>query len=722
MVIDIPAQRVTRGDEQITLPNLSFDLLKTLIRHSPNVVTHDQLMDEVWPGIVVSQDTVAKRVNLLRTSLGDESANPRYVSLVRGRGYRLAQPVEKLNREPPAGRVVMRATLGGVLALVLVTGLIQLWDDHPAEKSLAILPFSNLSGDQQAQSLTDGIQIDLLTRLVKIGALRVISRTSMQRYRDSDKSIQDIANELGVATVLEGNVQRSSNKIRISVQLTDAQSNKHLWAEDYDRELSAENLFSIQSEISQEIVRALQLVLTGEQNARLAAVPTVNLDAYTEYVMGKQELARRTGPALGRSQRHFEKAIELDPEYALAYVGLADALALQTVFGSLERDASFAPRQAAIDEALQLDPTSGEAYSSLAALRSQQGQQDQAERYYLRAIELSPNYATAFHWYSAEYLAGSGRYRDALPYLRRAIELDPMAPALTAALTRILWKLEKDAEARAAILQGIKQNPQFPFHYGNMAEILQSKGRLGESLLWTHHAATLTPDFLIYRVQECNLHLQLGDDHSAEKCYENVEASFPDQPLASKIDLSLYRMHFREAVDIGEQLAVIDPSPGTRAILARAYLANGMPGIARSIYQDLLPDLFSDKDIEVIPDDVGYVALAGYMLYADGDRDRGNYLFDKALLRMQSMHRVNGPGYAVWDVFIHAARGDRHIAISALRDAIDAGWRDRWWELRFPHYDNLREEPVWNQLMNEIKSDIERQRLWHAAHKDDPLF
>ncbi|NND45409.1 MAG: hypothetical protein HKN58_08800, partial [Xanthomonadales bacterium] len=233
-------------------------------------------------------------------------------------------------------------------------------------KSIAVLPFANRSSRDEDAYFADGIHDDLLTSLAKVGALKVISRTSVMRYRETGQSIPEIAAELGVATVLEGGIQRSGDHVRINVQLIDANTDEHLWAENYDRALTAENLFAIQSEISREIVSALKGTLTDEESERLAEQPTDSLEAYGEFVLGRQEMAKRTNESLVMAQKHFEKAIELDPEYALAYVGLADSLTLQALYGDLFVNDTFAPRQAAIDRALALDPNSGEAYTALA--------------------------------------------------------------------------------------------------------------------------------------------------------------------------------------------------------------------------------------------------------------------------------------------------------------------------------------------------------------------
>jgi TolB-like protein len=238
------------------------------------------------------------------------------------------------------------------------------------EKSIAVLLFDDLSDGSANQSFTKGIHDDILTQLSKIRALKVIARTSMERL-DPTLSIPEIGTKLGVATVLEGGVQRAGDRVRINVQLIDCETEAHLWAETYDRELTAANIFSIQSEIAKIVADALRATLSPEEQDRLASVPTENLAAYEAYLLGMQRLARETGAALVEAVDYFQQAIELDPDFALAHVGLADSYSNQVFYGGLAREEGLAKAQAAADKALALDDRLGEAYNSLAGIKEE---------------------------------------------------------------------------------------------------------------------------------------------------------------------------------------------------------------------------------------------------------------------------------------------------------------------------------------------------------------
>ena len=238
----------------------------------------------------------------------------------------------------------------------------------PREKSIAVLLFDNLSGDDATQPFTKGIHDDILTQLSKIRALKVIARTTMERL-DSTLSIPEIGTKLGVATVLEGGVQRAGERVRINVQLIDCSDEAHLWAETYDRELTAANIFSIQSEIAKIVADALRATLTPEEQDRIATVPTENLAAYEAYLLGNQRKAKYTIASTAEAIEYFQQAIELDPKFALAYVGLTESYLNQFDDSGFPPAEMLARAQAAADKALELDDRLAEAHVAL-GLRS----------------------------------------------------------------------------------------------------------------------------------------------------------------------------------------------------------------------------------------------------------------------------------------------------------------------------------------------------------------
>lgn len=593
--------------------------------------------------------------------------------------------------------------------------------DAGSRQSIAVLPFVNRSSREEDAFFADGIHDDLLTSLAKIGSLKVISRTSVMRYREGGKSIPEIAAELGVATVLEGGIQRSADQVRINVQLIDAATDEHLWAENYDRALTASNLFSIQTEISREIVAALRGTLTDEESARIADQPTDSLEAYGEFVLGRQEMARRTAESLARAQRHFEKAVEFDPEYALAYVGLADSLSLQATYGDLYVNDTFAPRQAAIDRALALQPDSGEAYTALANLRDDQQQEAAAEDFFGKAIELAPNYVTAWHWY-AILLNADNRWEEALPLAKKARELDPGAPILAVVLADILWNLGRPEEATGVVMDQLRKTPEFPNLYQHMASFNLQLGQLGEAMRWVQAAARLDATQSGALVSVCFMHVQLGSAEEAEACYDGVEEAYPEASFGSRIFLYQLRGQHDKSLETMQAIAQRYDGSGPQLGLAYHYLALGEFESALEVVRNNWPELIGDGPVEITESNDGPARAALNALYGIGQTERADYLFEQSFAYLDTIDRITGPGYGASDVFMYAARGDRQEAVSALREALEAGWRQGWFRLRYPMFDYLLDEPEWVALITELEADIARQRRWYEQNKDLPLL
>ncbi|MCH8060573.1 MAG: winged helix-turn-helix domain-containing protein [Proteobacteria bacterium] len=737
--------RITKDGRTVSIKHKSMAVLVFLADAEGEVLTRDEILDRVWPGMEVTDDVLTQAIHELRNAFDDDARHPRIFETIPRVGFRLIAPATVAEQEPlPSGFAVSvaqpsrRYLLGAFAAIVIGAILWTVIDRQSVERnpvitaqdstSIAVLPFVNRSNIAEDAFFVEGMHDDLLTLLSRLSSIeKVISRTSTEQYRDTTKPIPQIGQELGVASILEGAVQRSGNQIRINVQLIDTETEQILWADSYDRDLTAENLFAIQSEITREIVAALHGVLSEQENEALQVMPTNSLDAYAEFVLGRHELAKRSGEAILRAKTHFEKAIELDADYALAYVGLADAYILQPEYLGTKIESILAPAQTAINGALSIDPLSGEAHTSLAGLRQFQNQPEESERYYLKAIELSPGYATAYHWYYT-MLRISDRYEEALVQLARAVDLDPLSPILTDNLALMYRILGRHQDAKSTVIDGLERNPDFPVFYTNMALLLIDEGRLGEALKWAQAASKLNPSFVENITIECSLYLDLGDDQSGESCYEAFNNAYPEAAFGYMSWLHYYQSQFEVALEVVRQMTQRVHAPSELRKLAWLYVAFGDSSGARSILEEIDPNLFGDGDVVITTSEIYSTVAAAYSLHVDDETDRADYLFDQALDAMQSMHRFGGYGhgsvygYGVLDVFIHVTRGDEPLAILALRDAVEMGWRSGWWELRFPHYAAMQDNPEWLGLVAEIEADIRQQRQWFEEHKDDPLF
>lgn len=321
-------------------------------------------------------------------------------------------------------------------------------EPRAGDRSVAVLPFEAL-GENETDPFTEGMHDALLTRLSNVGTLKVISRTSVQAYRDSDKPLPQIARELGVRWVLEGGVQRIGDQIQVNAQLIDPRTDTHAWSESYQRDLTAENLFAIQGELTKRIAGSLEARLTADETERVDRRPTEDLEAYRLYMQGRAHLDRRSEEGMRRSLTYFLRALERDSTFALAWSGLADARSLLATYAFAPADSTRREALDAVRRALELDPDLAEAHASRGfLLQGLRLDGPGAAREYRRAIELRPSYARAHHWLGL-LLRGLGRKEEGLASLRRAADLDPRSPPILMALAnthRLDGRLEQALE------------------------------------------------------------------------------------------------------------------------------------------------------------------------------------------------------------------------------------------------------------------------------------
>lgn len=376
--------------------------------------------------------------------------------------------------------------LWGVLAagwLLLDGGrLVPDSDDPGARPSIAVLPFANLSRDAADAYIADGLHDEILTQLHKIGGLKVISRTSVLAYRDATSNVREIGRELGAGTVLEGTVRVEGEGIRVTAQLIDATTDEHLWAEDYDRTLSAENLFGIQRDLALGIARELRARLTDTERARIERAPTRSMEAYRRYLEGRQALHQWTPAGVTRAIEHFEAAVEEDPEFALAHASLAEAYAAGVSEGYIPRWQEVWNAERAAARALELDPHLGAAYAARGIVRSWASfDWDGAAADYARAYDLDPNNPELLHWYG-HYLMTVGRGEEAIEMSQIAVELDPLSPAMR---LQHGWELifgRRYDEARRALARTLELDPSYPMPHLLLAWIDLAEGRLDAAL------------------------------------------------------------------------------------------------------------------------------------------------------------------------------------------------------------------------------------------------
>ena len=360
-------------------------------------------------------------------------------------------------------------------------------------KSIAVLPFENLSEDKANAFFAEGIQDEILTRLAKVADLKVISRTSTQHFKSAPENLPEIAKRLGVMHILEGSVQKASDQVRVNVQLINALTDAHLWADTYDRKLT--DIFAVETEIAKAIADTLQAKLTGSEQHVIAARPTESTEAHQLYLKGRYFWNKRTGDDLKKSIDYFQQAIAVDPNYALAYAGVADAYVwLPGYTAGTPRDC-YPKAKAAATKALQLDDTLAEAHTTLAlAIWLYDFDSAQAIREFQRAIELNPNYAIAHQQYGNNTLAALGRFDDAIVEGKRAVELDPLSLVINTDLGSDYYYARRYDEAIAQLRKTLEMDPGFYIAHLVLGQVLDAKGARDAAIVECQKARGLNDD------------------------------------------------------------------------------------------------------------------------------------------------------------------------------------------------------------------------------------
>jgi len=366
------------------------------------------------------------------------------------------------------------------------------WRADLPGKSLAVLPFANLSGNPENAYFAAGIQDEIITRLAKIAQLKVVSCLSTQRFKSSPDDLPAIAKQLGVANILQGSVQRSAHEVRVNVQLVKAETDTHLWADTFDRQLT--DVFQIESDIAKTIAEKLQTKLTGSEERAISVKPTADLEAHELYLKGRYLWNRRTAESLKKALNYFQQAADKDPNYALAYAGIADTCALFPVYGAGAPQEYLPRAKAAAMKAVELDDSLAEAHASLGLVLVCSFKPAQSAKEFERAIQLNPNYATAHHWYARLTLLMTGEFDRAMAEAKRADELDPVSPIIHVDLGMVHLMSKRYDKAIEQYHDTLEMNPEFYFAHRYLGLALELKGDISEAIAEYKRALELNDD------------------------------------------------------------------------------------------------------------------------------------------------------------------------------------------------------------------------------------
>jgi TolB-like protein/DNA-binding winged helix-turn-helix (wHTH) protein/Tfp pilus assembly protein PilF len=554
--IDLRSGELHREGVKIKLQEQPFRLLVVLLEHPGEVVTRDELRNRLWPEDTFGafDDGLNTAIKKLRDALGDSADKPRLIETLPKHGYRFMLPISTIAAEPSSGfptqapdaashvlrhlvwrkakswnesrTVLLFAT--GTAALLFVAYLVRPHVRPQATPGsgkimLAVLPFENLGGDPEQEFFSDGMTEEMITDLggLQPGRLGVIARTSAMRFKHGSSSLRQVGQDLGVQYILEGSVRRSGDRVRITAQLVQVNDQTHLWAQTYDRSL--QDVFAIQTEVARAIADEINLKLRPEQQ-RLNEASTVNPEAFDFYLNGRY-FSHRGADGIPRAVENFQRAIAKDPDYALAYSGLADAYTVQALWGWESPEQALERAKAAAEKALALNSSLAEAHASLANVKLYSWDFRGAEQEFRRALELNPSYANAHHWFS-HCLVALGRMDESLAETNRALIFDPLDLSIQTHLGWHHYFAREYDQAIAPIQKALKGDTSPRSRTGPHAilgAVYEQKGMYDEAIANFRDAVAQSGGIPVYVAQLAHTQAASGNRSEALRLLEELK-------------------------------------------------------------------------------------------------------------------------------------------------------------------------------------------------------
>ena len=502
-VVDLEAWQLLHSGQVVHLEPSVLKLLIFLIENHDRLVAKTELLDTVWGETVVSESALSKAVARLRKALGDDPSQPRYIETVHSLGYRFVAKVQEI--EPSAENRPVRGqarkanyavlVFAGLLVMAIISFSLDLFDlqtrilgtqEAPRIRSLAVLPLDNLAGDPEQDYFVEGLHDMLITELSKISGLKVISRQSTMRYKASNKPMAEIASELNVDALVEGGALLLDEQVKVTAQLIHGQTDEHIWAETYDRDLR--DVLALLGEIARTISDEIKISLRPQDEERLTSAGPVDPAANEAYLRGQYFFNRFNVEDFQKSLGYFEQAIDIDPGFALGWSGIAGAHLLIAYFGNEPPGEAVMLARVAALKALELDDQLFAGHAALGWVRLFSRDWPGAGQSFEEALRLNPNHAMTIHGY-ADYLMLTGRLEESLVQVRRGRDIDPLTPASNMPVPNHLYMMRRYDESIMETQKLLKKNPDYPVSW-LLAMVYWQKGMLQESL--AEYRKTLT--------------------------------------------------------------------------------------------------------------------------------------------------------------------------------------------------------------------------------------
>lgn len=546
---DFKIGELRKNGLRIKVQDQPFQVLAMLLEKPGGIVTREELQRRLWPAdtFVDFDHSLNSAIKKLREALGDQAENPRFIETLHRRGYRFIAPVDgngtsaasasvesalikKAGAEPRptrGPRVGIALGLGVAVLLLTLLGfafeyLLSTKNATPQIRSLAVLPLQNLSADREQEYFSDGLTDALITDLAQIRSLEVISRTSSMQYKGTKKSMAEVARELKVDGVVEGTVQRSGDRVKITAQLIDATNDRHLWAQSFER--SPSDVIQLQDDIAQSISAAIATVAQPER-ARLHRKRPVDQEAYDNYLKGRYELNKRERVALARARDFFDRATVKDPDFGEGYAGLASCYLILGEYEVLPPAEAYPKARDAAARALQIDETLAEAHLVLAGVkRDYDWDFPAAEDEFRRGIDLSPSSATAHQWYAEMLSEDLGRHADAIAEIESAQRLDSLSPIINTIHGDVLRLAGRTDEARLQLEHTLAMDPQFAYAHAILGNVYLHDNLIGKAAEEYKRATVMSPNSPWYMSMLAFCYGRVGRRAEAEKLLQALLA------------------------------------------------------------------------------------------------------------------------------------------------------------------------------------------------------
>ncbi|MEP6886546.1 MAG: winged helix-turn-helix domain-containing protein [Gammaproteobacteria bacterium] len=767
-IVEPALDLIWRAGETQKLEPRTMRLLLCLIDSAGAVVSIDKLLSEVWTGVIVGSASVYQAVSQLRKILGDTDPEPTYIATVPRKGYRLIAPVRAIKTgysadsettatppawaaKPPSAAIPppaevatdgrasdagqprklapalsRRVTLIAMCAIAIagVAALVWLRLLKPpigeAMASIVVLPFVDMTAEKGDQPFCDGLTEELSNWLAQIPALRVVARTSAFAFRGQGEDVRKIGRALDTNHVLEGSMRRSGDHMRVTVQLIDARSGYHLWSANYDRPMA--DTIKMQEDISRSVAENLEIRLTADTSQRFAARSSSNPQAYQLYLLARHHQQKRTAQSNTRAIQLYRQALEQDPKFSLAYVGLAYALLNENWLGERPINEIAAEAEPLLDTALKLDPGLSDIYAVRGALRGDQFRNDEALSDLGHAAALNPNDGLAFTEMGRLYLMNKGQPRDSLINYTRAATLDPLNYQPQAQRCVALQDLGRFDEAAAACARARELQPQDPWPLATTSWLAAAQGRLDEALKWNAMALKVAPDVFEFYQQRVMWLLILGLPARAREALEvaRIECKGDEAIDDALADIVYYEGGTPALREYLVRTRMEDSSHASRLLVAAYYrLLIGDSAVAKENMERALKAPDFSLSAAASPWDAAHWGHSDDLIMALIDLQNGNnpsamrYLdaiattLDQLVRNGDKLHGVDELRASVL-----ALRGDADGAMRSLARAANLGWRRSWWAEREPDLHTLQERGDFRALMarvNESNADLRKR-------------